>query len=81
MFSEIAQQILLGYRYAINEADFPSLFFIVVLVPVTLLLSWRIWTFTILPALYPQEPKMIPYWIPREWTFYPALDQSYELSF
>lgn len=29
-----------------------------------LLLSWRLWTFTILPTLRPDEPREIPYWIP-----------------
>ena len=28
------------------------------------LLLWRIWTFTILPVLHPDEPKQIPYWVP-----------------
>lgn len=29
-----------------------------------LLLSWRLWMFTILPLLRPDEPKEIPYWVP-----------------
>ncbi len=39
------------------------------LVPVTLglfLLLWRVWTFTVLPWLQPDEPEQIPYWIPCE---------------
>jgi hypothetical protein len=28
------------------------------------LLTWRVWTFTILPALKPDAPKYLPYWIP-----------------
>ncbi len=39
------------------------------LVPVTLglfLLLWRVWTFTVLPWLHPDEPEQIPYWIPCE---------------
>ncbi len=28
------------------------------------LLLWRIWTFTILPILHPDEPKELPYWTP-----------------
>jgi hypothetical protein len=30
----------------------------------SLLLSWRLWRFTIRPRLHPQEPKELPYWIP-----------------
>ncbi|KAL4919863.1 putative cytochrome P450 [Aspergillus aurantiobrunneus] len=29
------------------------------------LLTWRIWRFTIRPLLHPEEPKEVPYWIPR----------------
>ena len=31
-----------------------------------LLVIWRLWTFTILPKLYPKNPREIPYWIPGE---------------
>lgn len=31
-----------------------------------LLSIWRIWTFTVRPALNPQEPKEVPYWVPRQ---------------
>lgn len=27
-------------------------------------LIWRLWTFTIFPACFPQEPKEVPYSIP-----------------
>ena len=27
-------------------------------------LFWRIWTFTIIPALSPEEPKELPYFVP-----------------
>ncbi|KAF2019660.1 cytochrome P450 [Aaosphaeria arxii CBS 175.79] len=30
----------------------------------TFLIFWRIWTFTIYPRLYPDEPRTYPYWIP-----------------
>ena len=26
---------------------------------------WRLWTFTILPRLYPEDPKVLPYRFPR----------------
>lgn len=25
---------------------------------------WRLWKFTVYPALHPREPKELPYWIP-----------------
>lgn len=25
---------------------------------------WRLWKFTILPRVYPDDPKELPYWIP-----------------
>jgi hypothetical protein len=25
--------------------------------------SWRLWRFTVLPKIYPNEPKQLPYWI------------------
>lgn len=28
------------------------------------LLLWRLWVFTVLPVLRPDEPKELPYWIP-----------------
>ena len=27
---------------------------------------WRLWSFTILPALRPDAPKELPYWIPGQ---------------
>ena len=30
------------------------------------LLLWRICKFTVLPFLYPDDPKELPYWIPGE---------------
>ena len=31
-------------------------------------LIWRLWAFTVLPALRPNEPKEVPYWIPCKQT-------------
>ena len=31
------------------------------------LVIWRLWRFTISPALYPDDPKELPYWIPSEY--------------
>ena len=36
-----------------------------VLAPVILLI-WRLWRFSIIPLLYPKDPKELPYWIPCE---------------
>jgi hypothetical protein len=38
-----------------------------VVIPTVLLvslLSWRLWKFTIAPALYPSRVRELPYWIP-----------------
>lgn len=32
--------------------------------PVSLLLVWRLWAFTIKPLLRANEPRELPYWIP-----------------
>ena len=66
MFSEIAQTALLGYLFSSEDVINAPLSIVGPLLPVVLLISWRIWRFSILPALYPQEPKEIPYWIPGE---------------
>jgi hypothetical protein len=37
-----------------------------------ILLAWRFWRFTAVPILYPNEPKVLPYWIPfvgHTWAF------------
>ncbi|KAJ8124791.1 hypothetical protein O1611_g8848 [Lasiodiplodia mahajangana] len=34
------------------------------LLPLAMLLLWRSWRFTIIPLLYPNDPKELPYWIP-----------------
>lgn len=34
------------------------------LVLITALFLWRLWTFTIFPWLNPKELKEVPYWIP-----------------
>ena len=33
-------------------------------IPLAALLAWRLWTFTIRPALKPEEPPFLPYWVP-----------------
>lgn len=34
------------------------------LVGVVMLLVWRLWKFSVVPALYPNDPKEFPYWMP-----------------
>ena len=41
---------------------------LVSLIPGALLLFWRVWTFILKPALHPDEPKELPYWIPCKWS-------------
>lgn len=39
----------------------------IALVPLSLLLCllvWRLWRFTVLPMLHPNDPKELPYWMP-----------------
>lgn len=31
-----------------------------------ILLLWRLWKFSLVAILWPQEPKEIPYWVPGE---------------
>jgi hypothetical protein len=28
------------------------------------LLSWRLWRFTLVSMIWPDEPKVLPYWVP-----------------
>ncbi|CAD6446126.1 2e5bed58-8b25-417b-ab5c-118505115baa [Sclerotinia trifoliorum] len=37
---------------------------VLLLLPSTTLVLWRLWAFTIKPILHPSEPKELPYWIP-----------------
>lgn len=29
-------------------------------------LIWRLWRFTVLPQMYPNDPQELPYWIPSK---------------
>jgi hypothetical protein len=29
-------------------------------------LVWRLWIFTVVPRLYPHDPKVLPYWLPSK---------------
>ena len=49
-----------------NQFALPLLPPLLALSAILALLSWRIWKFTIIPWVYPDDPKEIPYWIPSE---------------
>ena len=49
---------------AVQDTGHIPPFVIVGVILVLLLSAWRLWHFTVLPFLHPQEPRMIPYWIP-----------------
>lgn len=64
-------QIIVDVFKAIGEHIrydlFPYLTTSVWMVPVLAVLAllvWRLWTFTIAPLLYPDSPKIYPYWVP-----------------
>lgn len=68
MFSSpTTKEVLVGFRSfyhrAANDDSSVPLAFPILAV---CWLFWRLWTFTILPALRPTEPKEVPYWIPCE---------------
>lgn len=31
---------------------------------IVVLISWRIWKFTLVPNIWPNDPKVLPYWVP-----------------
>ena len=63
MFRETISNVLLEQVPRATQAS-PGVLFIITLC--TLWAFWRIWTFTIVPILRPDEPKDIPYWVPCE---------------
>ena len=65
MLIDTKQTLVVQCRGLFMQVDqvFSHAPFILLLV-ITALLLWRLWTFTILPWLNPNEPKEVPYWIP-----------------
>lgn len=68
MILETLQPVLIDFASFYKQIDddhshllsiFSSLF--------VLYLSWRVWTFTIFSWVYPQEPRIVPYWIPGQY--------------
>lgn len=70
MFSEATTVLLIAFDSLSARTDDSWILKILFIAGVAilaigaLLLSWRLWTFTILPTLRPDEPREIPYWIP-----------------
>jgi len=58
--SETHAEVLLLLHRAYQYTTVPST---VVLLAAGLLI-WRFLKFTVIPALYPDDPKELPYWIP-----------------
>ncbi|KAI9844750.1 MAG: hypothetical protein M1837_005283 [Sclerophora amabilis] len=65
MFPEATRHTLIRSlsAYAVVDHSLSRVPSVFIVLAVSLLL-WRIWTFTIAPALRPREPKILPYWIP-----------------
>ena len=65
MFLASVQPLLLGFASRVdNFSEGQISLAAVAIASATVLVSWRLWAFTIVPALYPHEPKEVPYWIP-----------------
>ncbi|KZF26779.1 cytochrome P450 [Xylona heveae TC161] len=62
MLSSAVEEHILWWRDEISKVEFTGAHPIVL--AGVLLLLWRLWRFTINPALHPSEPKEVPYWIP-----------------
>ncbi len=57
--------MLLPIATALKGLDQRLLYTLTVFVSTAgLLLLWRLWRFTLLPAIRPDEPKELPYWLP-----------------
>lgn len=54
----------LSHSALVRGASDHSSISIAALLLLAVLLSWRLWRFTITPWLYPNDPKELPYWIP-----------------
>lgn len=44
--------------------EIPTSLLLGLVVPSSIWLLWRLWSFTVLPNFRPEEPKELPYWIP-----------------
>ena len=59
---------MLGLLLLINPMDgsLRSTIYAVAALSLPLLFLWRLWRFSLVTILWPQEPKEIPYWVPGE---------------
>ena len=67
MFQEQIRPLLKNPIFVIDGIiNGTSAWVLISIVPFILLLLWRFWYFTIIPLIYPGNPKELPYWIPCE---------------
>ena len=65
MLSRVLEQWLQTTVFVVKDLSGKNLQYLSALcILSTCLLLWRIWAFTVLPALQPDEPKELPYWVP-----------------
>lgn len=64
MLSHSANYLRVSIDNIYQAAHYPSYLLLVVLNVAIPYLAWRIWRFSIVPTLYPQVPKDLPYWCP-----------------
>ena len=57
-------QVISDVITSLGSPHTPQLLFIVLFLLLLVLLLWRLWAFTVVPALYPDDPKEFPYWMP-----------------
>ena len=78
MSSGNIQHLLLSFLHTPTHVSRASLLSGSVLITLILtLFLWRVWTFKIIPVLYPQEPREVPYWIPCKWFFGCSAEESF----
>ncbi|KAF7512406.1 hypothetical protein GJ744_001341 [Endocarpon pusillum] len=51
--------------------------------PLSAIIGWRFWRFTLIPIIFPKEPKVLPYWIPiigHTASFFKSADKTLTLG-
>jgi hypothetical protein len=64
MISDAFKNILFPDQGSIVESAGTHHSYIVYLLVFSIILAWRLWTFTLRPLFYPDELDYFPYWIP-----------------
>lgn len=68
MISETLQPLLSGFILRYKQIDDGYSHMLTILTSLLVFYgTWRVWTFSINPALYPFDPKVLPYSIPGMW--------------